>query len=122
MPFLSRLSSELTSPFSSQIVENLSNEGDSSSSGGSNPYADSSDPEIVAKAKKEAIESGEYTYSERDVALYNLGIGATEKELDLVFEGDSDFQAVPTFGVIPQFAVSSGLPRESLRRRLIRPC
>lgn len=66
---------------------------------------------MVAKAKETSIETGEYTYTERDVALYNLGIGATEKELDLIFEGDIDFQAVPTFGVIPQFAISSGLPR-----------
>ncbi|ORY86715.1 putative multifunctional beta-oxidation protein [Leucosporidium creatinivorum] len=118
---ITRFDDKATNPSSTaesleSIVENFSNEGDSSSSssGDSNPYADSSDPEIVAKAKKEAIETGEYTYSERDVALYNLGIGATEKELDLVFEGDSDFQAVPTFGVIPQFAVSSGLPLDWL--------
>jgi hypothetical protein len=33
-----------------------------------------------------------------------LGIGATEKELQWVFEGHENFQALPTFGVIPQFA------------------
>lgn len=93
---------------SHQIIENFSNEGGDTSS---DPHADPADPEMVAKAKETSIETGEYTYTERDVALYNLGIGATEKELDLIFEGDIDFQAVPTFGVIPQFAISSGLPR-----------
>lgn len=33
--------------------------------------------------------------------LYNLGIGATENELKWVYEGDEEFQALPTFGVIP---------------------
>jgi multifunctional beta-oxidation protein len=36
--------------------------------------------------------------------LYNLGIGATEKELKWTFEGDDEFSALPTFGVIPQFS------------------
>ncbi len=41
--------------------------------------------------------------------LYNLGIGATEKELKWTFEGDDEFSVLPTFGVIPQFACSAGL-------------
>lgn len=46
--------------------------------------------------------------------LYNLGIGATEKELQWTYEGDSEFAALPTFGVVPQFATSSGLPLDWL--------
>ena len=50
----------------------------------------------------------------RDIILYNLGIGATEKELQWTYEGDSDFAALPTFGVIPQFPTSSGVPLDWL--------
>lgn len=32
-----------------------------------------------------------------------MGIGAKRTDLDLTFEGHDDFQAVPTFGVIPPF-------------------
>ncbi|BGP42398.1 hypothetical protein JCM10450v2_006492 [Rhodotorula kratochvilovae] len=91
------------------IVANFSNEDESAGSSGGADYTDPEDSELVAEAKRTAHSSGTYEYTERDIALYNLGIGATEKDLDLVFEGDDNFQAVPTFGVIPQFAVSSGL-------------
>lgn len=74
-------------------------------------YSDPEDSALVVEAKKADPEVGEYTFTERDVALYNLGIGATAQEVQYVFEGDEDFQAIPTFGVIPQFPVSSGIPR-----------
>jgi multifunctional beta-oxidation protein len=35
--------------------------------------------------------------------LYNLGIGAKRTELPYVFEGNENFQVLPTYGVIPQF-------------------
>ncbi|GAA5938562.1 uncharacterized protein JCM15063_005355 [Sporobolomyces koalae] len=93
------------------IISNFGNEdeGAEGSSEGGQDYTDKEDSDLVAKAKKEAQSEGEYTFTERDVALYNLGVGATEKELNLIFEGDDEFKALPTFGVIPQFAVSSGL-------------
>jgi multifunctional beta-oxidation protein len=78
-----------------------------SSSGGD--YSDSEDSKIVVEAKKAKHGSTEYTYTERDVALYNLGVGATEKDLNWVFEQSDNFQAIPTFGVIPQFPASSGM-------------
>ena len=81
---------------------------------GDGPYADPADSEIVAKAKKTFIETGEYAYTERDVILYNLGIGATEKELQWVFEHDENFQALPSFGVIPPLATSAGVPLDFL--------
>lgn len=46
--------------------------------------------------------------------LYNLGIGATEKDLQWTYEGDDEFGALPTFGVIPQFPTSSGVSLEWL--------
>lgn len=69
-------------------------------------YADPEDSELVAKAKKEIKETVDYTYTEKDVILYNLGIGATEKELKWTFENDDQFSAIPTFGVIPQMLAS----------------
>lgn len=80
----------------------------------SNLYADPEDSELVAKAKEHIPPSLEYKYSERDVILYNLGVGADEKELQWTYENDDDFAALPTFGVIPQFEASSGLPLDWL--------
>ena len=72
-------------------------------------YVDPEDSKLVADAKNaQEPELVDYVYSERDVILYNLGIGATEKELQWTFENDDDFAALPTFGVIPQFHASGG--------------
>ena len=70
-------------------------------------YSDAEDSEVIKKAKMEKIDPSTYVYDERDVALYNLGIGATEKELTYTFEGADEFQALPTFGVIPSLASSA---------------
>jgi acyl dehydratase len=42
----------------------------------------------------------EYTYSERDLIIYALGIGFTKRNLEYVYEGAKDFKAFPTYGVI----------------------
>jgi multifunctional beta-oxidation protein len=47
--------------------------------------------------------SAPFSYSEKDVILYNLGVGAKREELSLVYEGATDFQVLPTFGVIPTY-------------------
>ncbi|KAJ7274456.1 HotDog domain-containing protein [Mycena haematopus] len=76
---------------------------------------------LVAEAKKIPVEPVTYSYTEalflfisRDVILYNLGIGATETDLQWVYEGDDEFQAIPTFGVIPQFHASGSVPLDWL--------
>ncbi|KAE8266203.1 hypothetical protein A4X09_0g6147 [Tilletia walkeri] len=81
---------------------------------GAGDYSDSEDPDLVKEAKKQAVQSGDFSYSERDVILYNLGVGATAKELNYTYEQDDDFEAVPSFGVIPQFITSSSLPLDFL--------
>lgn len=43
-----------------------------------------------------------YTYTWRDVILYNLSVGAGQEELGFVYE--KGLQAVPTFGVVPCMA------------------
>ncbi|KAK1635276.1 short chain dehydrogenase [Colletotrichum phormii] len=80
-------------------MENKSNKSKSeASSGGDSKYLD------AIKAAQNAKGKGtEFQYEERDVMLYNLGIGAKRDQLKYVFEGADDFQVVPTFGVIPPF-------------------
>ena len=72
-------------------------------------FTDPEDSQLVADAKKQVPEDQDYSYTERDVILYNLGIGATEQELQWTYEGHDEFGALPTFGVIPQFGASSGV-------------
>lgn len=87
------------------MVANFGNEeeDDDEADGASGDFIDPEDPPAVQEAKKADLEAGEYTYEERDVILYNLGIGATEKDLNYVYEQADEFQAIPTFGVIPPF-------------------
>ncbi len=42
-----------------------------------------------------------YSYGDREVMLYALGIGATTKELDFVYE--KNLKVLPTFAVVPSF-------------------
>jgi acyl dehydratase len=44
----------------------------------------------------------EFTYEERDVMLYALGVGAGSDELQFTYE--RDLKVLPTFGVIPAFS------------------
>lgn len=44
-----------------------------------------------------------YTYTDREVILYNIGIGAKADELKYVYENDQDFQVIPTFGHLATF-------------------
>jgi multifunctional beta-oxidation protein len=93
-----------------QVVENFDNKaaaggGSSSSSSGDDPE----DPELVREAKRNVPPAEDYTYVEKDVILYNLGVGATERDLQWTYEGHDTFGALPTFGVIPGFAAGGGL-------------
>jgi multifunctional beta-oxidation protein len=44
-----------------------------------------------------------YTYTDRDIILYNLSLGCKRTALPLVYENDPNFTALPTFGVIPTY-------------------
>lgn len=45
-----------------------------------------------------------FEYTERDVILYHLGIGARAEDLDLVYEGvNGGLKVCPTFAVVPMF-------------------
>jgi len=85
-----------------QILGNVENSASNDSP--SNPIADA----------LKVVDTSDFTYSDHDVILYNLGVGATEKDVQWIFEGHDQFQALPTFGVIPQFPASSGLSLDFL--------
>lgn len=58
----------------------------------------------VEKAQRATFAPSVFQYSDRDVILYALGVGANRTELSYVYEGSADFFALPTFGVVPAFA------------------
>jgi len=58
-------------------------------------------PDIVGQELQETT----YSYDDRDIMLYALGIGATE--LDFVFE--RNLKVIPTFAVIPAFPALTGI-------------
>jgi multifunctional beta-oxidation protein len=95
-------------------AESQDEDDDDESSGGSDEYADKEDSDLVRDAKKQPPNTEEFEYAERDVILYNLGIGATAKELNYVYEGADEFQAIPTFGVVPMFSAMSTFPLDWL--------
>ncbi|KAK3897881.1 peroxisomal hydratase-dehydrogenase [Staphylotrichum tortipilum] len=80
-----------------KIMANMENKS-AGKSAATNPHL-----EAIQKALKTEGKGTEYKYTDRDVMLYNLGIGAKRTDLRYVFEGAEDFQVIPTFGVIPPF-------------------
>jgi acyl dehydratase len=50
-----------------------------------------------------------YEYTDREVILYALGVGATTGELDFVYE--KNLKVLPTFAVIPAFPALAGIGR-----------
>ena len=63
--------------------------------------------ENIEKAKKMNSEGSKFKYDDKDVILYNLGIGAKRTQLPLVYENSDSFQALPTFGVVPYFGAET---------------
>ncbi|ODH48235.1 hypothetical protein GX48_05633 [Paracoccidioides brasiliensis] len=57
----------------------------------------------IETAKNMKAEGTPLDYVARDVILYNISLGAKRTDLPFVYENDSNFQALPTFGVIPWF-------------------
>jgi len=45
-----------------------------------------------------------YTYTDRDVLLYNISLGARRTDLSLTFEGSDAFHVLPTFGIVPTYS------------------
>ncbi|KKK18606.1 hypothetical protein P175DRAFT_0524524 [Aspergillus ochraceoroseus IBT 24754] len=57
----------------------------------------------IEEAKQATTDGTPFDYTDRDVILYNLSLGAKRTDLPLVYENSDNFQALPTFGVIPWF-------------------
>ncbi|KAG0240030.1 hypothetical protein B0O80DRAFT_393324 [Mortierella sp. GBAus27b] len=90
------------------IMANFENVG-GSASGNTKVISDDGKVDVEA-AKALTFAAEEFQYKERDVILYNLGIGATRKDLHLVYENSDAFGPVPTFGVIPSFTAMNAVP------------
>jgi multifunctional beta-oxidation protein len=60
----------------------------------------------VKRSKEACIGPVVYDYDNRDVAFYNLSIGADRNELRWVYEGHPEFEALPTFGINPAFGIA----------------
>jgi multifunctional beta-oxidation protein len=73
---------------------NLSN-GSSGSDSSSESFIEDGDTKEVKEAKANSPEPTEFEYSERDVLLYNLGVGAKADELKWVYENSDEFQVSP---------------------------
>jgi multifunctional beta-oxidation protein len=111
-----------------QMIANFENVSGGSGSSDNESYDDAEDTPEIKAAKAKQLDPDDFTYTERDVMLYNLGVGAKADELHLTYENAEGFavrstpprpcfkltsQPLPTFGVIPQFGSSSGLPFDS---------
>ncbi|KAI8967261.1 hypothetical protein BDF20DRAFT_917733 [Mycotypha africana] len=64
----------------------------------------------VEAAKRMAFEPLSFSYEERDLILYALGVGCQRTDTRFVYENDVHFSALPTFGVIPAFAAMQSVP------------
>jgi multifunctional beta-oxidation protein len=84
------------------IMANMQNKSGGGSSSGENSEILSN----IESAKKMKAEGTRFAYDDKDVILYNLSLGAKRTELPLVYEGSSDFEVLPTFGVVPFFSAS----------------
>ena len=87
------------------IMANMDNR-----SGSSSAQGDNRNEEVfgnIEKAKSAKAEGTQFQYDEKDVILYNLGIGAKRTDLRYVYENNESFQVLPTFGVIPPFGAEA---------------
>lgn len=98
------------------IMSNITagNDDDEEGEGGDDEYIDDEDPDFVKEAKKQPIEATDYSWTEDSTILYNLSLGSTAKELKYTYEGDDEFQIIPSAAVIMAFEASSSLPMDWL--------
>ncbi|KIX07897.1 uncharacterized protein Z518_02551 [Rhinocladiella mackenziei CBS 650.93] len=68
----------------------------------------------IEDAKSRRIQGTTFEYTEREILLYNLTLGARWTDLPLVYENNSSFRALPTFGAIPYFNTTLPFSDEEL--------
>ncbi|KAL4733518.1 hypothetical protein BDV11DRAFT_199885 [Aspergillus similis] len=81
-----------------KVMSNFSNRSGGESGGSGNEILSA-----IETAKKASTDGTPFDYTDRDVILYNLSLGAKRTDLPLVYENNEHFQALPTFAVIPWF-------------------
>ena len=54
-------------------------------------------------AKAAKLPVSKFSYTEKEVILYALGVGSKRTDLPLVYESSDSFATLPTFAVIPAF-------------------
>jgi multifunctional beta-oxidation protein len=74
-----------------QMIANFENVSKGGSSGGDESYEDAEDTPEIKEAKRKQLDPDDFTYSERDVMLYNLGVGAKADELHWTYENSESF-------------------------------
>ena len=76
-----------------QMIAKFENKsgGGSSGSGTDESYDDAEDTPEIKEAKSKQLDPEEFTYTERDVMLYNLGVGAKADELQWTYENADGF-------------------------------
>nr|XP_022331335.1 peroxisomal multifunctional enzyme type 2-like [Crassostrea virginica] len=82
------------------------------SSASPRPSQTSSGNMDIEAAKAHKAPPSEFSYTERDVILYALGVGSSTKEPDylkFLFENAGDFSVLPSFAVIPAFSSQTGM-------------
>jgi multifunctional beta-oxidation protein len=84
------------------IMANLQNRGKKSASKSEVDYL-----ARIDEAKKAKSIASEFNWDDKEVILYNLALNAHRNQLPLVYEGDENFQVLPTFGVLPFFSARS---------------
>ncbi|OQU96573.1 MaoC like domain-containing protein [Cladophialophora immunda] len=62
---------------------------------------------VIEAAKKSKSFGTPYSWTDRDIILYALSLGANRTQLPLVYENHPNFQVLPTFGVIPFYGAKS---------------
>ncbi|KAJ2159155.1 hypothetical protein GGF46_003243 [Coemansia sp. RSA 552] len=83
---------------SAELLENASSAGEQTEDGD-----DDKQSVDVAGAYAAKSDPQPFDYTRRDVILYALGIGASRRDLPLVYENSDSFQTFPTYAVIPAF-------------------
>lgn len=74
-----------------QMIANFENVSGGSGSGDNESYDDAEDTPEIKAAKAKQLDPDNFTYTERDVMLYNLGVGAKADELHLTYENAEGF-------------------------------
>ncbi|KAG0165652.1 hypothetical protein DFQ28_008478 [Apophysomyces sp. BC1034] len=64
----------------------------------------------VEATKKLKFDTLDFEYAEREAILYALGVGCKRTDLQYVYENDTNFSVLPTFGVIPSFTAMMTVP------------